>query len=274
MPVVIIPLLRLAGRRPADVPAARPPAGRHHLRPDQLAQRPDRRLGDPARRHPRPDDVLRPRRPGQQGGLRLRHRRPERRRPRVACGSWPRSWPPAWCRRWRWRWPPRCGPSLFSEPERENGRAAWLLGASFISEGAIPFAAADPLRVIPSMMVGGAVTGALIMAFDVTLKAPHGGIFVFFAIGNLMWFLVGAGRRYRRRRAGGRSPPSSSSSPKADAQAERRTRRRLSTSHTDRPPPRRSSPCPARPSSSARRSDCTPGPPRSSPRPSSTPACR
>jgi PTS system fructose-specific IIC component len=81
-------------------------------------------------------------------------------------------------------------PGLFTEPERENGRAAWLLGASFISEGAIPFAAADPLRVIPSMMAGGAVTGALIMAFNVTLKAPHGGIFVFFAIGNLLWFLV------------------------------------------------------------------------------------
>jgi PTS system fructose-specific IIC component len=81
-------------------------------------------------------------------------------------------------------------PGLFSEPERENGRAAWLLGASFISEGAIPFAAADPLRVIPSMMLGGAVTGAMIMSFDVTLRAPHGGIFVFFAIGNLLWFLV------------------------------------------------------------------------------------
>lgn len=81
-------------------------------------------------------------------------------------------------------------PGLFSEPERENGRAAWLLGASFISEGAIPFAAADPFRVIPSMMAGGALTGALIMAFDVTLKAPHGGIFVFFAIGHLVWFVV------------------------------------------------------------------------------------
>ncbi len=81
-------------------------------------------------------------------------------------------------------------PGLFSEPERENGRAAWLLGASFISEGAIPFAAADPFRVIPSMMAGGAVTGALIMAMDVTLKAPHGGIFVFFAIGKLLWFLA------------------------------------------------------------------------------------
>ena len=81
-------------------------------------------------------------------------------------------------------------PRLFTEPERENGRAAWFLGAAFISEGAIPFAAADPLRVIPSMMFGGALTGALIMAFDVTLKAPHGGIFVFFAIGNLLWFVA------------------------------------------------------------------------------------
>lgn len=81
-------------------------------------------------------------------------------------------------------------PGLFTEPERENGKAAWLLGAAFISEGAIPFAAADPFRVIPSMMLGGAVTGALVMATGVTLSAPHGGIFVFFAIGNLVWFLV------------------------------------------------------------------------------------
>ncbi|MEV0549425.1 fructose-specific PTS transporter subunit EIIC [Nocardia salmonicida] len=81
-------------------------------------------------------------------------------------------------------------PGLYTEAERENGKAAWLLGASFISEGAIPFAAADPLRVLPSMMVGGAVTGGLIMATDVTLSAPHGGIFVFFAIGHLGWFLV------------------------------------------------------------------------------------
>lgn len=81
-------------------------------------------------------------------------------------------------------------PALFSAPERENGRAAWLLGASFISEGAIPFAAADPLRVIPSMMAGGAVTGALIMATGVSQTVPHGGIFVFFAISRLGWFLV------------------------------------------------------------------------------------
>lgn len=70
---------------------------------------------------------------------------------------------------------------LFTQVERENGAAAWLLGASFISEGAIPFAAADPLRVIPSMMIGGGVTGALSMALGVGLRAPHGGIFVLFA---------------------------------------------------------------------------------------------
>ncbi len=78
----------------------------------------------------------------------------------------------------------------FSLAERENGKAAWLLGASFISEGAIPFAAADPLRVIPASMLGGAVTGAIAMAAGVTSQAPHGGIFVFFAIGNLVMFVV------------------------------------------------------------------------------------
>ncbi|WP_435612856.1 PTS fructose transporter subunit IIABC [Streptomyces sp. bgisy159] len=79
---------------------------------------------------------------------------------------------------------------LFTETERENGKAAWVLGASFISEGAIPFAAADPLRVIPSSMVGGAITGALAMAFDTTLRAPHGGVFVVPLIGNPMLYLV------------------------------------------------------------------------------------
>ena len=81
-------------------------------------------------------------------------------------------------------------PQLFTPGERENGKAAWLLGASFITEGAIPFAAADPLRVIPSIMLGSAVTGGLSMALDVTLRAPHGGIFVFFAVGNLLGFLI------------------------------------------------------------------------------------
>ena len=81
-------------------------------------------------------------------------------------------------------------PGLYSEAERENGRSAWLLGASFISEGAIPFAAADPFRVIPSMMLGGAVTGALSMALHVGSRAPHGGVFVLFAIENVLGFFV------------------------------------------------------------------------------------
>ncbi|MDN5822272.1 MAG: fructose-specific PTS transporter subunit EIIC, partial [Brachybacterium sp.] len=79
---------------------------------------------------------------------------------------------------------------LYSPVERENGTTAWLLGAAFITEGAIPFAAADPLRVIPSMMTGGAVTGALIMAFSVGSQAPHGGIFVAFAISPVWGFLL------------------------------------------------------------------------------------
>ncbi|GGW40005.1 PTS fructose transporter subunit IIABC [Streptomyces xantholiticus] len=79
---------------------------------------------------------------------------------------------------------------LFTKTERDNGKAAWVLGASFISEGAIPFAAADPLRVIPSAMVGGAVTGALSMAFDATLRAPHGGIFVVPLIGQPLLYLL------------------------------------------------------------------------------------
>jgi fructose PTS system EIIBC or EIIC component len=78
---------------------------------------------------------------------------------------------------------------LFTEAERENGRAAWLLGISFITEGAIPFAAGDPLRVIPSIMVGSAVTGSLSMAFGSTLRAPHGGIFVVPLIGNPLAYL-------------------------------------------------------------------------------------
>lgn len=79
---------------------------------------------------------------------------------------------------------------LFSKAERENGKAAWVLGGSFITEGAIPFAAADPLRVIPSAMAGGAVTGALTMAFGSTLRAPHGGVFVVPLIGSPLQYLV------------------------------------------------------------------------------------
>ena len=81
-------------------------------------------------------------------------------------------------------------PGLFTVPERENGKAAWAMGASFITEGAIPFAAADPLRVIPSIMAGSAVTGALSMGLDVGLRAPHGGIFVLFAVDGKLGFLI------------------------------------------------------------------------------------
>ncbi len=80
--------------------------------------------------------------------------------------------------------------TLYTEAEKENGKAAWLLGAAFISEGAIPFAAADPLRVIPSMMLGSATAGAISMGAGVTLAAPHGGIFVLFAVDHVLWFLV------------------------------------------------------------------------------------
>ncbi len=80
--------------------------------------------------------------------------------------------------------------NMFPPIERENGKAAWLLGAAFISEGAIPFAAADPLRVIPASLVGGAVTGGLSMALAVESLAPHGGVFVFFAISPFWGFLV------------------------------------------------------------------------------------
>jgi PTS system fructose-specific IIC component len=79
---------------------------------------------------------------------------------------------------------------LFPPVERENGKAAWLLGAAFISEGAIPFAAADPLRVIPASMVGGAITGGLCMLFGVQSLAPHGGLFVLFAIEPIWGFLL------------------------------------------------------------------------------------
>lgn len=81
-------------------------------------------------------------------------------------------------------------PKLYTKAEQENGTAAWLLGASFISEGAIPFGAADPGRVLPSMMVGGAVTGAISMGLGAASKAPHGGIFVFFAIDRFWAFAL------------------------------------------------------------------------------------
>ncbi|MEI2766305.1 MAG: fructose-specific PTS transporter subunit EIIC [Dermatophilaceae bacterium] len=81
-------------------------------------------------------------------------------------------------------------PRLFTEPERENGKAAWLLGASFISEGAIPFAAADPARVIASSVVGSAVTAGIAMVAGATSRAPHGGVWVLPLIGNWPMFIL------------------------------------------------------------------------------------
>ncbi|GGA69220.1 PTS lactose transporter subunit IIC [Pseudoclavibacter endophyticus] len=128
-------------------------------------------------------------------------------------------------------------PRRFSRIERENGKAGVLLGAAFISEGAIPFAAADPLRVLPATIAGGAVTGAITMGMGVTSQAPHGGIFVFFAIGNVLWFvlavLIGAvvtalvtmglkivtGRRAEPDTATGATPVAAGRTPSADATA-------------------------------------------------------
>ena len=78
----------------------------------------------------------------------------------------------------------------FTESERKAGITNYVMGMSFITEGAIPFAAGDPLRVIPSVFIGSATAGALSMAFDCTLRAPHGGIFVVPTIGNAGMYLA------------------------------------------------------------------------------------
>ncbi|SFR69542.1 PTS fructose transporter subunit IIABC [Anaeromicropila populeti] len=78
----------------------------------------------------------------------------------------------------------------FTREERKSGPTNFVMGLAFISEGAIPFAAADPLRVLPSCIVGSAIAGALSMAFGCTLMAPHGGIFVFPVVGNALLYLL------------------------------------------------------------------------------------
>ena len=78
----------------------------------------------------------------------------------------------------------------FTEEERKAGPTNFIMGLSFITEGAIPFAAADPIRVLPACVAGAAVAGALSMAFHCTLMAPHGGIFVFLTVGNPLMYLV------------------------------------------------------------------------------------
>ena len=83
-----------------------------------------------------------------------------------------------------------CFKNRWTAEERKNGPVNYIMGLSFITEGAIPYAAADPMRVIPSCMVGAAVAGGMSMAFDCTLMAPHGGIFVFAVVGNWAMYLL------------------------------------------------------------------------------------
>jgi PTS system fructose-specific IIC component len=78
----------------------------------------------------------------------------------------------------------------FTEAERKSGPTNFIMGLSFITEGAIPLAAADPLHVLPSCIAGSALAGALSMAFNCTLMAPHGGIFVFPVVGNTVMYVV------------------------------------------------------------------------------------
>lgn len=78
----------------------------------------------------------------------------------------------------------------FTKEERESGPVNFIMGLAFITEGAIPFAASDPLHVLPSCMIGSAVAGALSMAFNCTLMAPHGGIFVVPVVGNALMYLL------------------------------------------------------------------------------------
>ncbi|MDE6701375.1 MAG: PTS fructose transporter subunit IIC, partial [Acetatifactor sp.] len=78
----------------------------------------------------------------------------------------------------------------FTKEEREAGPTNFIMGLAFITEGAIPYAASDPVRVLPSCILGSAVAGALSMAFGCTLMAPHGGIFVFPVVGNALMYLL------------------------------------------------------------------------------------
>lgn len=78
----------------------------------------------------------------------------------------------------------------FTKEERESGPTNFIMGLAFITEGAIPFAASDPLHVLPSCVIGSGVAGALSMLFHCTLMAPHGGIFVFPVVGNAAMYVV------------------------------------------------------------------------------------
>ncbi len=81
-------------------------------------------------------------------------------------------------------------PKKWTKDERNNGFVNYIMGLCFITEGTIPYAAADPIRVIPSCVVGSAIAGALSMLFGCTLMAPHGGVFVFPTVGNPLMYLL------------------------------------------------------------------------------------
>lgn len=170
-------------------------------------------------------------------------------------------------------------PGLFTEPERENGKAAWLLGASFISR-CHPVRRGRPVPRHPVDDGRRRTVGALIMAFGVELRAPHGGIFVFFAMNNWVLFLValvagtvlsavavtaasnsaGPGRWQRPTSRPWQPDPRPTHT------------RRFHPARQPNTPATQEAPCPAPPPPSDRPSACTPGRPRSSPRPSPTPA--
>ncbi len=78
----------------------------------------------------------------------------------------------------------------FTKEERQSGPVNFIMGLAFITEGAIPYAASDPLHVLPACIIGAGISGALSEAFQCTLMAPHGGIFVFPVVGNAMMYLV------------------------------------------------------------------------------------
>jgi len=81
-------------------------------------------------------------------------------------------------------------PKKWTAEERNNGFVNYIMGLCFISEGAIPYAAGDPARVLPACIIGSAISGCLSMAFGCTLQAPHGGIFVFPTVGNPLMYIV------------------------------------------------------------------------------------
>ena len=78
----------------------------------------------------------------------------------------------------------------FTKEEREAGPTNFIMGLAFITEGAIPYAAADPLHVIPACLIGSGIAGAISMIFRCTLMAPHGGIFVFPVVGNPLYYVL------------------------------------------------------------------------------------